>query len=108
MHGQRSAGRRGRRRSRSKPGTYQKRVFRGTIADLNAALGSLKYYGDANFNTGTLAERLLISVNDLGNTDVLTPAGNDPAVPTKLLDTETVALTVRPKNDAPVIDLRPW
>ena len=34
-------------------GTYQKRVFRGKIADLNAALASLKYYGDAHFNTGT-------------------------------------------------------
>ena len=34
------------------PGTYQKRVFRGTIANLNAALATLKYYGDAHFNTG--------------------------------------------------------
>ena len=62
--------------SRSVPGLHQRRVFRGTMADLNAALASLAYYPDANFNTETRAERLVISVNDLGNTDVLTPAGN--------------------------------
>ena len=84
-------------------GTYQKRVFRGTIADLNTALGTLKYYGDANFNTGMLAERLRILVDDLGNTDILTPTVN-----TALTDTDTVALIVNPKNDAPAIDLTGW
>ena len=55
--------------------TYQKLVFRGTIDDVNAALATLRYYGDADFNTGTLPEVLTVEVNDLGNRDAGDAAG---------------------------------
>ena len=70
-------------------------MFRGTIADLNAALGTLNYYGDQDFNTGTLAERLVITVNDLGNTDMLTPTGiSIRRVTTRLTGPQTLTITV--------------
>nr|HPM81214.1 GEVED domain-containing protein [Candidatus Anammoximicrobium sp.] len=87
-------------------GTYQRLVFRGTIADVNAALATLQYYGDADFNTGTFAEVLMIEVNDLGNRDVDTPAGNtDPDVSTALRDVAWIQLTVNPVNDPPTITI---
>ena len=84
--------------------TYQKLVFRGTLDDVNAALETLRYYGDADFNTGTLPEVLTVEVNDLGNRDVGTPPGNiDPSVSTALTAKESITITVRPTNDPPTI-----
>ena len=80
--------------------TYRLAVtIRGPIADLNTALGSLRYFGDANFNTATLPERLGVQVNDLGNTDVLTPPGNvDPGVATALTSAATVTTDWVPRG----------
>ncbi|MCY2986728.1 MAG: Ig-like domain-containing protein [Planctomycetota bacterium] len=87
-------------------GTFQKLEYRGTIAALNAALKTLRYYGDADFNTSTLSERLIVHVNDLGYTDVATPIGSEgAAVGTRLMADQTIVLTVSPTNDAPVITL---
>ena len=62
----------------------------GTQAQINAALGTLTYQGNANFNG---ADSLQIVTNDLGNTG---PGG-------ALSDTDTVAITVNAVNDAPVL-----
>jgi VCBS repeat-containing protein len=84
--------------------TYQLLTFRGTLADVNVALASLEYYGDQDFNTGTLPELLVIEVNDLGNSDIRTTPGNiDPTLPWARTDIRTITLTVEPKNDAPEV-----
>ena len=59
----------------------------GSLADLNAALASLRYQGDLNYRG---PDTLTLHVTDNGNT------GGDP-----LTDSETIALTVAPANDAP-------
>ena len=79
-------------------GTYQKRVLQGTIADLNAALGTLKYYGDVDFNSTAAGERLVIEVNDLGQIGTSDPA---------LTALATVTLTVLPVNDPPEFTVAP-
>ena len=63
-------------------------TFRGTQADINTALNNLSFQPLANFNG---AAALAISTNDQGN-------GGGGA----LVDTDTVAITVLPVNDAPV------
>ena len=63
-------------------------TFTGTLADINTALNNLSFQPLANFNG---AAALTISTNDLGN-------GGGGA----LSDTDTVAITVLPVNDAPV------
>ena len=64
-------------------------IFNGTLANINTALNNLSFQPLANFNG---AASLTISTTDLGNT------GNGGA----LVDTDTVAITVLPWNDAPV------
>jgi len=61
----------------------------GALADVNAAIGSVVYTPDANFN-GT--DSLDITVSDLGNTGAGGP----------LTDSESVQITVSAVNDAPV------
>ena len=63
-------------------------TFTGTLADINTALNNLSFQTLANFNG---AAALTISTNDLGN-------GGSGAQ----TDTDTVAITVLPVNDAPV------
>lgn len=69
-------------------------VFSGPLSVINAALSSLVYLGDKDFN-GT--DSVLISVNDQGNT------GN--GIP--LSDTKTLNLTVSPVNDKPTLTVPP-
>ncbi|MDX2232072.1 MAG: Ig-like domain-containing protein [Leptolyngbyaceae cyanobacterium bins.349] len=65
-------------------------VFAGSLDAINTALASLNYLGDRDFN-GT--DTLQISVSDRLN-------GSN-GIP--LSDTETVAITVTPVNDAPIL-----
>jgi hypothetical protein len=66
----------------------------GSIANINAALNGLKYRPNQDYNGPA---QLAISTNDKGNT-------GDPPAPgqTELIDTDTLAITVTPVNDAPV------
>ena len=57
----------------------------GTAAEINAALAGLAYTGNLNFN----------------GADTLTVATNDGTA----TDTDTIAITVNPVNDPPVLDL---
>jgi VCBS repeat-containing protein len=66
--------------------------FTGTLTSVNAAMNSLNYAPDANYagdDTFTMVS------DDQGNTG----SGGS------LTDTDTVAITVNPVNDAPVLDL---
>jgi len=63
--------------------------FRGTLADINAALDGLIFRATQDFNG---AANVTITLNDLGNTGGVTPQS----------DTDTVNITVRAVNDAPV------
>ena len=70
-------------------------IFSGTEAAINAALNGLVYTPDANFNG---ADSLTITTNDNGNT------GADPGLTgdaNSEEDTDTVAITITPVNDAP-------
>jgi hypothetical protein len=67
-------------------------TFTGSIADINAALAGLVYRGNPNFNGG---DTLSVTTSDNGGTGT----GG------VLMDTDTVAITVNPVNDAP--DLTP-
>ncbi|XGV98850.1 MAG: Ig-like domain-containing protein [Leptolyngbya sp. BL-A-14] len=62
----------------------------GTLALINAALQSLTYQADKDFNGSDV---VTISVNDNGNT------GNGVA----LSDTKSLSITVTPVNDAPIL-----
>ncbi|WP_254509452.1 beta strand repeat-containing protein [Anatilimnocola floriformis] len=64
--------------------------YTGTLADLNAALQGLSFAPTANFSGNAT---LTITSNDQGNT------GSGGA----LSDTDTVAITVTPVNDAPTL-----
>ena len=61
----------------------------GKVADINTVLDGLTYLGDTNYNGD---DTLTITTNDLGNT------GKDAA----LSDTDTIAITINPINDAPI------
>jgi large repetitive protein len=65
-------------------------VIQGSVANLNAALATLKYQGVLNYNG---ADQLDITVDDLGN------FGNDGSKTA----TSSVAITVNPINDAPTL-----
>jgi hypothetical protein len=65
-------------------------TFSGTKADINAALAGLKYKGNLNYNG---SDTLQLNVNDNSQTGSGGP----------LTDTKTIALTVSPVDDAPVI-----
>ena len=64
-------------------------TFQGSIATINTALEGLRFTPPANFNG---AAGLAITTNDLGNTGAGGPQS----------DSDTVAITVTPVNDAPV------
>ncbi len=64
----------------------------GTLALINAALNSLTYQGDRDFNGSDV---IIVSVNDNGNT------GNGVA----LSDTKSLFVTVTPVNDAPLLSV---
>ncbi|WNG60199.1 tandem-95 repeat protein [Archangium gephyra] len=64
-------------------------TFRGTVANVDAALDGLSFMPTANFNG---AASLAIMSNDLGNT-----GGG------ALSDSDTVAITVTPVNDPPTV-----
>jgi VCBS repeat-containing protein len=64
-------------------------TFRGTAADINAALEGLTYAPGPDFNG---SDTLAITTNDLGNSGAGGP----------LSDTKSVAITVNAVNDAPV------
>lgn len=66
-------------------------TFRGTIADINAALDGLGYLPDADFDE---SDTLTITSNDLGQN------GSGGAK----TDTDTVAISVDEENDAPVAE----
>jgi hypothetical protein len=82
-------------------------TFRGTMQALNAALDGITYTPDPDYNSGNpnvpasmAPEQLVVTINDLGNTDILTPPGNtNPAL--GLTATETLEITVHPIQDAP-------
>jgi hypothetical protein len=86
--------------------TFASITIQGTIAELNLALATLRYWNNADFNTGTRDEVVTIHVNDLGNVDYRTgtPGAENPYA---LTDTKTVAITVRPKQDDPTIPTVP-
>jgi RHS repeat-associated protein len=65
-------------------------LFRGTVAAVNTALGSLSYRGAANYAG---ADSLRFEVSDLGNTG----AGG------ALSASKTIALTITAINDAPLL-----
>jgi ELWxxDGT repeat protein/VCBS repeat-containing protein len=66
-------------------------TFTGTLASVNAVLNSLAYLGSKDFNG---ADLITIEVND----SVSTGSGGIP-----LSDVKTLAVTVNPVNDAPVL-----
>jgi hypothetical protein len=89
-------------------------TFRGTMAALNAALDGITYTPNPDYNSGNpnavpsnvVPDELVITINDLGNTDVLTPPGNtNPAIGTARIGTGTVEITVRPIQDGPSVDV---
>jgi hypothetical protein len=67
-------------------------TFRGTIANVNAALQDIKYQGNANYNGN---DTLIVTTNDLGNT------GSGGAKS----DTKNLTIVVNKVNDAPVVNL---
>ncbi len=88
-------------------GSYEVVRLVGTINELNAALGTLRYFNDLNFNTVSVGERLQITVHDLGNTDYRTPGfptvSGDRTAGTALTASTSLDLTVLAVNDAPVV-----
>ncbi|NJR38140.1 MAG: hypothetical protein HC781_03920 [Leptolyngbyaceae cyanobacterium CSU_1_4] len=75
-------------------GSGATRTLQGKETDINAALNTLKYQGNSDYNTlGGSKDTLTIFVEDLGN------SGTGGAKTT----TKTVDITVTPVNDAPVV-----
>ncbi|MDW8221981.1 MAG: cadherin-like domain-containing protein [Gemmatales bacterium] len=70
-------------------------VVRGTIADLNNALNGLRYTPNPDFFG---SDTLTITTSDLGHTGPLPPG-----FPNGFSTTDTVAITVTPANDAPIL-----
>lgn len=70
-------------------------TFSGTTNDLNAAVASITYLGNANFNG---ADTLTVTTNDNGHT------GNDPGLtggPADEQDQDQLTINVAPVNDTP-------
>ena len=63
--------------------------FKGTVADINAALENLGYLSNTNYNGN---DTLIITTNDLGNSG---QGGS-------LLDIDEIAITINPINDPPI------
>ncbi|WP_110972679.1 VCBS domain-containing protein [Pseudomonas huaxiensis] len=71
----------------------------GNLADLNAALASLRYLGNANFN-GT--DTLTVVSNDLGNYGDANGDGIPGTAADALTDTDSLQIILAPVNDAPI------
>ena len=73
-------------------------MFDGTLADVNAVLGSgLQYQGNLDFNG---QDTITVTANDMGN------SGDDPGLtdgPDSEEDVESFNIDVNPINDAPVV-----
>lgn len=65
--------------------------FTGTLDDINAALATISYQGNENFNG---SDTLQLLVDDQGNTP-----------DTPLTDSASIALTINAENDTPVLDV---
>ncbi|MDP3533632.1 MAG: hypothetical protein Q8S31_10150, partial [Alphaproteobacteria bacterium] len=65
-------------------------VITGNLIDINAALASLSYKGNLNFNG---SDTLIIDVNDQKNTGLGSP----------LTSTKAIEININPINDAPII-----
>jgi VCBS repeat-containing protein len=70
-------------------------TFRGTVAEINAALNGLTYTPTGDFNG---SDTLSITTNDQGNSGA-DPGGADPL---SEQDADTVTINITPVNDAPV------
>ena len=69
-------------------------MFTGTVTNVNAALATVNYLGNANYSG---SDTLTISVDDQGNT------GSGGAK----TDSKSIAITVAAVNDAPILTV-PW
>ncbi|MGE3271101.1 MAG: hypothetical protein AB7P40_20280, partial [Chloroflexota bacterium] len=67
-------------------------VFTGTLSNVNSALATVVYRGDPDYNG---SDTITITANDQGATGIGGP----------LQDAKTIAVTVNPVNDGPVITL---
>lgn len=89
-------------------GTDGTLVFQGTLAEVNAALDTLTYTPDENFNG---QDTLDIRIDDLGNfgdsPDPNVANGTPGEAEDNLFATESVDITVNAVNDAPDLDLDP-
>ncbi|MBP89580.1 MAG: hypothetical protein CMJ64_23200, partial [Planctomycetaceae bacterium] len=74
-------------------------AFRGTAAQVNAALNGLTYTPDPDFNDLIGTEKLVITADDQGNT------GDEPIGVLSLTDALTIPINVTPVNDAPDFSL---
>jgi hypothetical protein len=72
-------------------------VIEGTLAEVNAAVATLTYQGNSNFNG---SDTISVTVNDKGNTG--TDPGNTGDANSEEA-TATIAVTVSPVNDTPTI-----
>lgn len=72
-------------------------VFRGSLDELNTAIGTLSYLGDPDYSSlgGGGIEQLRIEINDLGNTGA-------PGATSALAN---VRMEVRPVNDLPTVQV---
>ena len=68
-------------------------IFTATLVDVNAALATLTYHPDLNFNDNRGSETLEFKVDDLGHTGL---SGN-------LTESHVISIPVDPVNDVPVI-----
>ncbi|MFY0731792.1 VCBS domain-containing protein [Pseudomonas sp. NFX15] len=71
----------------------------GNLVDINTALASLRYLGNANFN-GT--DTLTVTSNDRGNYGDADGDGTPGTAADALTDTDTLQIILAPVNDAPV------
>jgi VCBS repeat-containing protein len=75
-------------------------VFEGTLTEINTALATLTYLGDAGYNANQGTETLNITVNDKGNTGV-DPGNTGDASSEEA--THAIGITVAAVNDAPTL-----
>jgi hypothetical protein len=88
-------------------------TIRGNLVELNAALAAVTYQLDPGYNSGNpqagnvVPDRLLVTLTDrvdgVIGTHVPVDPGTLPTQPSTV--TETVLVTVQPKNDPPTVDL---
>ena len=74
-------------------------VIEGTVEALNAALSAVQYRSNQDWNSGTpvpVPDQIDVTINDLGNTELVVVDGD-------LEVTESVTVTVHPRQDPPEI-----